>query len=56
MPFSPEQIASLAPDEASLKAAKGLVAPGKWPTLGANEEALWASALAGVLDSVGAWR
>ena len=41
MQFSLEQIASLAPDEASLKAAKGLVSPGKWPTLGADDGALW---------------
>ena len=39
--FTPEQIASLAPDAASLKAANGLTNPGKWPLLHASEQALW---------------
>ena len=39
--FTPEQIASLAPDAASLKAAYGLTNPGKWPLLHASEQALW---------------
>ena len=39
--FTPEQIASLAPDAASLKAAHGLTNPGKWPLLHASEQALW---------------
>jgi hypothetical protein len=41
MLFTLEQIASLSPDDASLKAAKGLASPGKWVSLGADEVALW---------------
>jgi len=41
MLFTLEQIARLAPDDASLKAAKTLASPAKWPTLGADEAALW---------------
>lgn len=40
-PFTSEQIARLAPDDASLKAANGLTNPGKWPLLHASEQALW---------------
>lgn len=36
-----EGVIALAPDEASAKAARGLIAPGKWPVLGANEVAAW---------------
>jgi hypothetical protein len=41
MPLSVDEILQLAPDPASAKAAKGLVIPSKWPTLGASEAALW---------------
>lgn len=41
MSFSLEEITRLAPDEASIRAAKSLTSPGKWPTLGASEVALW---------------
>lgn len=40
-PFTSEQIARLAPDAASLKAANGLTNPGKWPLLHASDQALW---------------
>lgn len=36
-----EQILALSPDDGSAKAAKGLLAPGKWPTLGHDEGAIW---------------
>lgn len=36
-----EGVIALAPDEASAKAARGLISPGKWPVLGANELAAW---------------
>lgn len=36
-----EAVLALAPDESSAKAARGLVAPAKWPTLGATEAAVW---------------
>lgn len=39
--WTTEQIIALAPDEASAKAARGLVRPGKWPTVGQNDRALW---------------
>jgi len=41
MQLTLEQIASLAPDDSSLKAAQSLVSPGKWPTLGTDDSALW---------------
>lgn len=41
MPFSLEEITRLAPDEASMKSAKGLATPGKWVSLGSSEAALW---------------
>jgi SWIM zinc finger len=36
-----ESVLALAPDDASAKAARGLVAPAKWPLLGADERAVW---------------
>lgn len=39
--FSVEQVAALAPDEASIKAGRGLVNPAKWPTLGQSDDAIW---------------
>lgn len=36
-----DQILALAPDDSSVKAAKGLLAPAKWPTLGHDEVAIW---------------
>jgi hypothetical protein len=36
-----EQILALSPDDSSAKAAKGLLAPAKWPTLGYDEIAIW---------------
>lgn len=41
MAFTLEQILALSPDDASAKAANALVAPGKWPTLALNAEAIW---------------
>ena len=41
LPFTVEQVTTLAPDDASLKAGRGLTNPGKWPTLGISTEALW---------------
>lgn len=40
-PLTPQQVLALAPDDASAKAAQGLVKPGKWVTLGAFEGGLW---------------
>lgn len=39
--LTPEQILALSPDDGSAKAAKGLLAPAKWPTLGHDEAAIW---------------
>ncbi len=39
--LSPDQILALAPDDSSSKAAKGLLAPAKWPMLGFTEAAIW---------------
>lgn len=39
--LSVQEIHQLAPDDASAKAAKGLVVPGKWPTLARDENGLW---------------
>ena len=39
--LSPDQILALAPDDSSSKAAKGLLAPAKWPTLGFTDAAIW---------------
>jgi len=41
MQLSTEGVLALAPDDASAKAARGLVLPAKWPLLGANEAAAW---------------
>ena len=41
MPLTVEEVIALAPDDASAKAARGLVAPSKWPLLGADEVAAW---------------
>ncbi|MEO5689712.1 MAG: SWIM zinc finger family protein [Burkholderiaceae bacterium] len=41
MPLTVEEVIALAPDDASAKAARGLVAPSKWPLLGACVAAAW---------------
>lgn len=41
MNLTEDAVLALAPDAASAKAAKGLVAPAQWPTLGVNEDAVW---------------
>ena len=41
MTLTVEEVIALAPDDASAKAARGLVAPSKWPLLGASEAAAW---------------
>jgi len=41
MTLGAEAVLSLAPDASSAKAARGLVSPGQWPTLGANPQAVW---------------
>ena len=41
MQLTEAQVLSLAPDDASQKAGRGLSGPKKWVTLGANEQALW---------------
>jgi len=41
MELSAESVLALAPDAASAKAANGLLKPGGWPTLGANDAAVW---------------
>lgn len=41
MSLSTEAVLALAPDDASAKAAKGLLAPAKWPTLGHSDDAVW---------------
>ncbi|WP_428504967.1 SWIM zinc finger family protein [Roseateles sp.] len=41
MTLSMEGVLALAPDESSIKAARGLQAPGGWPLLGASPRALW---------------
>jgi hypothetical protein len=40
-PLTAEQVLALSPDDASTKSARGLVAPAKWPMLGANDGAVW---------------
>ncbi|MES2945219.1 MAG: SWIM zinc finger family protein, partial [Pseudomonadota bacterium] len=40
-PFALEAVLALSPDDASTKAARGLVSPGKWPTLGGSDVAVW---------------
>lgn len=39
--LTPDQILALSPDDSSAKAARGLLAPAKWPTLGHDEAAIW---------------
>jgi hypothetical protein len=41
MTLTVEEVIALAPDDASAKAARGLVAPSKWPLLGASDAAAW---------------
>lgn len=41
MQLTLEEIQNLSPDESSLKAARGLVNPAKWPLLGKGELAIW---------------
>ena len=41
MLLTTEAVLALAPDAASAKAAHGLVRPSQWPTLGANDAAVW---------------
>lgn len=41
MSLTSEAVLALAPDAASAKAAHGLVRPSQWPTLGANDAAVW---------------
>lgn len=36
-----EAVLALAPDDASVKAARGLMNPAKWPLLGHNDQAAW---------------
>jgi hypothetical protein len=39
--WTPEQAAALAPDDASLKAGRGLAGPRKWTMLGRDDDYLW---------------
>ena len=41
MNLNADQVVALAPDAASVKAGRGLVKPGKWPTLGQSADLLW---------------
>ena len=41
MTLTVEEVLALAPDDASAKAARGLVSPAKWPLLGADDAAAW---------------
>ena len=41
MELTSESALALAPDEASAKAARGLAAPGKWPSLGCADTVVW---------------
>lgn len=41
MEWTAEAVLALAPDDASAKAARGLVSPAKWPMLGADDAAVW---------------
>jgi hypothetical protein len=36
-----EAVLALAPDDASAKAARGLISPAKWPLRGADDTAVW---------------
>ena len=40
-PLTADAVVALSPDDASTKAARGLVAPAKWPMLGASDTAVW---------------
>lgn len=40
-PLAADAVVALSPDDASTKAARGLVAPAKWPLLGASDAAVW---------------
>ncbi|MCY1704310.1 SWIM zinc finger family protein [Deinococcus sp. SL84] len=44
MSLTPEAVAALAPDAASLKAGQKLATPTKWPTLALDEGVLWGEA------------
>lgn len=44
-PWKVDRILSLAPDAASAKAGQGLSSPGKWVSLGQNEQVLWGECL-----------
>jgi hypothetical protein len=39
--LTPESVLALAPDDSSAKAARGLTSAEKWPTLGADDAAVW---------------
>jgi len=41
IPLTADAVLALSPDDASTKAARGLVAPAKWPMLGASDVAVW---------------
>lgn len=41
IPLTADAVLALSPDDASIKAARGLVAPAKWPMLGASDAAVW---------------
>ena len=41
MDITVDAVLAMAPDEASVKAARGLASPGKWQTLGFDEAAAW---------------
>lgn len=41
MTWTSDQILALAPDPESVKAARSLLVPRKWPNMGANEEGIW---------------
>jgi hypothetical protein len=41
MNLTTDQIVAMAPDDASLKAARSLTSPARWPLLGQSSDALW---------------
>ena len=41
MTLTLEEVTALAPDDASAKAARGLLSPARWPLLGASAQAAW---------------
>ena len=41
VPLTADAVIALSPDDASTKAARGLVSLAKWPLLGASEKAIW---------------